>query len=157
MALKPDRQIDLYFNDFFGSATAERGVWVASTSGVNVASGVAADSAFQFVEVATNPSGRNFVGVLLNDIVNRDLSDTTMNRNKSEAQVGDKVAIGREGWFVTNKIAGASSIQPMAIAYAGPTGVFTTVQLLNGQSLTAVGHFMTRPDEQGYCKIVINP
>lgn len=157
MSLKPDRQINDYLNDFFMNATATRGIGLVSTSGTNVASGVAADSAYQSVEVATNPSGRYFVGVLLNDVVNRDLSDTQMNRNKSEAQIGDKVAIAREGWLVTNNVAAVSSIQPMAPAYLGATGIFTTVALLNGQSLTRVGQFATRVDEQGYVKLILNP
>ena len=87
MALKGDRyelQTDV---SFFMNEVAERGgcVTLASTS---TPSGVAMDSSANVVTYVTNPSGKVPLGILLNDMVNIDLTRQHINWHKDELQKG---------------------------------------------------------------------
>ena len=95
MALKPDRSIVGNQTDisYFYNSTAEKGeVLVFSTAG----SGAAMDDANAVVARPTaSPSGQIFAGILLNDVVNKDLTQTHLNYNKDEVQQGGKVTLLR--------------------------------------------------------------
>ena len=95
MALKSDRSIVGNQSDisYFYNSTAEKGeVLVFSTAG----SGAAMDDANAVVTRPTaNPSGQIFAGILLNDVVNKDLTQTHLNYNKDEVQQGGKVTLLR--------------------------------------------------------------
>ena len=87
MALKPDRIELLTDVSFFMSTTAERGGVVSAvtaTSGV----GVSMDDGNAVVAYAAVASGAKPVGVLLNDVVNLDLTRQHINWHKDETQVG---------------------------------------------------------------------
>ena len=95
MALKADRSIVGNQTDisYFYNSTAEKGeVLVFSTAG----SGAAMDDANAVVTRPTaTPSGERFAGIVLNDVVNKDLTQTHINFHKDEVQQGGKVTLLR--------------------------------------------------------------
>ena len=93
MALKPDRVELLTDISFFMNTTATRGGVV---SAVTAGSGVSMDDANAVVAYATNPSGAKPIGVLLNDVVNLDLTRQHINWHKDEIQKGGKVTVLRQ-------------------------------------------------------------
>jgi len=95
MALKVDRSIVGNQTDisYFYNSTAEKGeVLVFSTGG----SGAAMDDANAVVtRPSAAPSGERFAGIVLNDVVNKDLTQTHINFQKDEVQQGGKVSLLR--------------------------------------------------------------
>lgn len=154
MALKPHRYVLEYQNGFFMNSTASRGGVVVSATGTP-GSGAAMDNANQYCEYATLPSGRYPLGVLLNDFVNKDLTDNPLNAYLDEKQIGDKAAICKKGEVVTNLLSGATSaIIPGQPAYLGANG--TIASSGNPVQCPVVGRWMSRPDQDGYAKIDID-
>lgn len=157
MALKSDRheeQTDISF--FYNAGTATKGgVVVLDTT---TASGAALDQGVNRVRysgaVATNVP----VGILLNDVVNKDLTRTKLNEFKDEVQQGGKVTVLTKGWVVTNSI-DSVTVTPGQVAYASATnaGNLTNVAF-NAQASgnLAVGRFMTAKDSDGYAKVFVN-
>ena len=90
MALKADRhELDVDIS-FFMNETAERGQVVCiQTAG----SGAAMDQAGALVSIQGATGSVIPVGVLLNDVVNLDLTRQHINWHKDEVQKGGKVAI----------------------------------------------------------------
>jgi len=154
MALKPQRSSTINYNvQFFANAVADRGGIVCATTGTP-GSGAARDSANMTVEYAANPSGRYPIGLLLNDIVNKDLSQTWRNDFRYETQVGDKVPIATKGTFTTNALTGGTaSVIPGQPAFLGPTGTITATQPTGARQ---VGTFQSRVDEDGYFSVQID-
>lgn len=161
MALKPDRSSPTethYDISFFCNTVAEAGGVVCGPSGLGTAaSGSAMDSSSAVVEYAATPSGRYPIGVLLNNFVNKDLTQQTLNPYKSERQIGDKATVMTKGWVVTN-FAGAglsANILPGQTAYLGASGniIHNTVHPLYGAS---VGRFMSKVDQEGYFKVKVD-
>ena len=155
MALKPLQDVVQYTTDRFMNETATAGVIVVSATGV-AGSGQAMDSFSQLVTVAANPSGRFPAGVLLNNVVNKDLTQTSLSPLNGETQIGSKVTIARKGVLVTNALAAGSAtgILPGQPAYLGPTGTFSNTQLNSGYP--RVGTFDSRIDQDGYAKVQID-
>ena len=149
MALKPDR-IELLTNvSFFMNTTAERGgVVSAVTSG----SGVSMDDALAVVGYAAAASGAQPVGVLLNDVVNLDLTRQHINWHRDEVQVGGKVVVLRNGEVVTNML--VSGITPNAgdAAYVGDSGLIGT----SSSNAAKVGQFLSKKDADGYARVSVN-
>jgi len=183
MALKPDRQFtDGTDISFFMNETGEKGeVLVFSTAG----SGAAMDDANAVVTTPTaNPSGQRIAGILLNDVVNLDLTRQHINQHKDEVQLGGKVTLLRRGIITTNIIAtgGATSGTPTAGAPAYVCSrAFTAGGALVGQLTTTavedyggyllgapdsginvnreiyrVGTFLSTKDSDGYAKVDVN-
>lgn len=152
MALKPDRyhvQSDI---SYFMNEVAERGgVVVLSTAG----SGAAMDDSSALVTYAADPSGSLPVGVLMNDIVNLDLTRQHINRHKDEVQKGGKVTLWSKGDVVTDMIYPGLTIAVNDPAYLGPSGLLTNVAG-NEHSQPIVGVFKSIKDEDGYAKVSIN-
>lgn len=146
MALKPDRIEHLTDISFFMNTTAERG-GVASfvTGGV----GVAMDDADAIVEYTTSCSGVP-AGVLLNDVVNYDLTRQHINWHKDEVQVGGKVTLLRIGQVTTDLVDG----DPIAgdAAYVGPSGTIS----VDCASATKIGTFLSSKDADGFAKVSVN-
>ena len=112
MALKPDRVEHLTDLSFFLDEVAERGKFlIVSTAG----SGAAMDDSSAKAAVATG-SGKP-LGLLLNDVVNLDLTRQHINFHKDEVQKGSKVLILRRGTVVTNVIETGKSPTAGDIAY----------------------------------------
>jgi hypothetical protein len=148
MALKPDRIELLTDVSFFMNSTATRG-GVASvvTGGV----GVSMDDATAVVAYAAVASGAKPVGLLLNDVVDLDLTRQHINWHKDEVQVGGKVTLLRQGQVTTNLVAGTPVAG--ADAYVANNGVLSTVQ---AAGTVKVGQFLSAVDSNGYAKVSVN-
>lgn len=149
MALKSDRIELLTDVSFFMNTTAERGgVVSAVTSG----SGVAMDDANAVISYAAAASGAKPVGVLLNDVVNLDLTRQHINWHKDEVQVGGKVTVLRIGQVTTDRL--VSGISPTAgtDAYVGASGLIGT----SSTNAVKVGQFLSSVDADGYAKVSVN-
>jgi hypothetical protein len=149
MALKPDR-VEAYTDiSFFMNETGERGgVVVHSTAG----SGSAMDDANAVVEYAANQSGTNPAGLLLNDVVDLDLTRQHINFHKDEVQKGSKVTLLRQGFVVTDVVATGLDISAGDPAYYGTNGALTT----DSTNSVQVGRFLSDYDADGYVKVDIN-
>jgi hypothetical protein len=156
MALKADRHVETTDISFFYNAgTATRG-GVAIYDGNQLASGAAMDQGENLVKYATAVDTSIPVGILLNDVVNKDLTRTHLNQHKDEVQKGGKVTIMTRGTVVTNMITGTPT--PGALAYASTTG---TIGVSAGSTSIAsgnlcVGRWMSRKDSDGYAKLHVN-
>lgn len=149
MALKPDRHEDATDLSFFMNVTAERGIIVVhDTTG----SGAGMDDSTNNVVIPTGGvSGTQPAGLLLNDVVNNDLTRLHLNAHKDEVQLGGKVLLLRRGWVVTNKVTG--TITAGKPAYYNTSGVLQPTDPTNG---VRVGRFLTKADADGYAKVEIN-
>jgi len=149
MALKGDRVEHLTDISFFKSdAVAERGVIVAHSTG---SSGAAMDDAAALVaDVAAYEDEP--AGLLLNDVVNIDLTRQQYNANKDEMQLGGKVTLLRRGTVVTDQISGTPVIGSGAhFALDG------TLTCGNEQaSSVKVGRWLSVLDADGFAKVEIN-
>lgn len=151
MALKPDRVELLTDVSFFMNTTAERGGVVSvvtATSGV----GVSMDDANAVVAYASVASGARPVGVLLNDVVNLDLTRQHINWHKDEMQVGGKVTVLRQGQVTTNMLVAGTTPSAGADAYVGANGLIGT----SSTNAVKVGQFLSAKDSDGYVKVSVN-
>ena len=156
MALKADRhefQTDI---SFFMDETANRGECVVHVG--TTASGAAMDQGVNLVDSPAAIAENDIpVGILLNDVVDKDLTRTHLNHHKDEVQKGGKVTILRKGWVVTDQIAGTPAAGDRAfVDDAGAIGnqLFPATAVASGNLL--IGRFLTGKDEDGYCKVEIN-
>jgi hypothetical protein len=151
MALKPDRVELLTDVSFFMNTTAERGGVVSvvtATSGV----GVSMDDANAVVAYAAVASGAKPVGLLLNDVVNLDLTRQHINWHKDETQVGGKVTVLRVGQVTTNMLVANTTPSAGADAYVGANGLIGT----SSANAVKVGQFLSAKDTDGYVKVSVN-
>lgn len=139
--------------EYFMNETATAGhivVHVTSSSGT----GGMMDDADALVKLADNAngSGETPAGMLLQDVVNLDLTRQHINQYKRESQVGGKVRIARGGVFTVNTF--ATGYQPAP----GDALYFTTNGQLTNTSTnsTQVGRALGSIDSDGYAKIEIN-
>lgn len=157
MALKADRSVEATDISFFYDAnTATRG-GVACLTTTNEASGAAMDQGANTITYKTGASTDVPVGILLNDVVNKDLTRTHLNEHKDEVQQGGKVTIMSRGWVVTNNITGNPSAGDLAFVDTTTAGnlVPGPVNPANSGNLM-VGRFMTNQDSDGYAKLFVN-
>jgi len=158
MALKPDRielQTDIsYFMNNSTTSTIERGgVASISTGG----SGVAMDDSSAVVAYATTASGCKPVGVLLNDVVNIDLTRQHINWHKDEVQGGGKVTLLQVGQITTDRVVGSPTAG--AAAYVGASGNFSATPPSDAgteDEAYRVGRFLSAKDADGYAKVAVN-
>jgi hypothetical protein len=151
MALKPDRIELLTDVSFFMNTTAERGGVVSAvtaTSGV----GVSMDDGNAVVAYAALASGAKPVGVLLNDVVNLDLTRQHINWHKDETQVGGKVTLLRQGQVTTNLLVADTTPSAGADAYVGASGYIGT----SATNAVKIGQFLSAKDTDGYAKVSVN-
>ena len=153
MALKADRnELDVDIS-YFMNETAERGqIVVISTAG----SGAAMDQAGALVTVAAASTTNIPVGVLLNDVVNLDLTRQHINWHKDEVQKGGKVAILKKGSVVTDQIEGTPTAGALAFLDDADTGKFAVAGSVADTKYSPVGRFMSTKDEDGYAKVEVN-
>jgi len=151
MALRPDRDEHLTDLSFFMNETAERGILVVASS---QGSGAAMDDSSAAVKIgavgaiATDDP----VGVLLNDVVNLDLTRQHINFAKDEMQQGGKVLLLRIGTVVTDQISGAITLgDPAHFMGAGQLCSATA----NSNS-PVIGRWLSKKDADGYAKVAIN-
>ena len=150
MALRPDRnelQTDL---SFFMNETAERGLVVIHSS---QGSGAAMDDSSAAVAIPGNGDhAKHPAGLLLNDVVNLDLTRQHINFAKDEVQQGGKVLLLRRGFVVTDQISG--SITLGELAYFHTNGQLTSATAYSGS--TSVGRWLSKKDADGFAKVDIN-
>jgi len=147
MALKADRIEALSDISFFMNTVAERGGVV---SVVTAGSGVSMDDANAVVAYAATVSGSKPLGILLNDVVNYDLTRQHINWHKDEVQVGGKVALLRQGQVTTNMVTGSPSAG--VDAYVGVSGLVGT----SSTNSVKIGQFLSSKDADGYVKLSVN-
>jgi hypothetical protein len=148
MALKSDRyelQTDISF--FYNAGTATRGGVVCHD--VTAGSGASMDQGVNLVKYATSGVP---VGVLLNDVVNKDLTRTHLNQHKDEVQKGGKVTVLRKGYVVTSNVDGTPVAGSGAYASTSSAGNIT---MATNQG-PKIGAFLTSKDADGYCKVEVN-
>jgi hypothetical protein len=152
MALKGDRWEFKTDISYFCSDVTERGVVLAfSTSG----SGAALDQTLAVVALPGTGATAALkpAGLLLNDIVNVDLTRYKLNPYKDEMQKGGKCTLLQRGWVVTDQIAGG--VTPVAgdPAYLAPLGKITN-SATGGPP--RVGTFLSAKDEKGFAKVEVS-
>lgn len=149
MALKPDRVEHLTDLSYFMNETASRGIVVVHDTG---GSGAAMDDSAALVKVpSAGVSGTKPAGLLLNDVVNIDLTRQHLNYHKNEVQKGGKVLLLRRGTVVTDAVSGSPTVG--ADAYYNVAGQLTATVVANS---TKVGRFLSSKDADGYAKVDIN-
>jgi hypothetical protein len=115
------------------------------------------DDSNAVVSYAATTSGCKPVGVLLNDVVNLDLTRQHINWHKDEVQVGGKVTLLQVGQVTTNLVTGTPSAG--AAAYVGASGYFSASAPADGTTEDAVykvGRFLSSKDADGYVKVAVN-
>ena len=154
MALKADRhELDTDISFFYNEGTAERGgVVVLDTVG----SGAALDQAGAKVKYAVATNALFPVGILLNDVVNLDLTRQHINWHKDEVQKGGKVTVLKKGGVVTNLIAGTPAAGLGAFVDDGTAGYIATAAEVADGKYIQIGRFMSTKDEDGYAKVEVN-
>jgi hypothetical protein len=156
MALKADRyelQTDISF--FYNAEAVTRGGVVVHDS--TTASGAAMDQGVNLVKYKAAVGTDVPVGILMNDVVNKDLTRTHLNEHKDEVQKGGKVTILRKGYVVTNNITGTPNVGDIAYADRTTAGNITTdAESAAASGNLAIGRFLTDKDEDDYCKVEIN-
>jgi hypothetical protein len=149
MALKSDRIEALSDISFFMNTVAERGGVV---SVVTAGSGVSMDDANAVVAYASTVSGSKPLGVLLNDVVNYDLTRQHINWHKDEVQVGGKVTLLRQGQVTTNMLVNGTTPSAGVDAYVGVSGLIGT----SSTNSVKIGQFLSSKDADGYVKLSVN-
>jgi hypothetical protein len=116
------------------------------------------DSSANVVTYVANPSGKVPIGILLNDMVNIDLTRQHINWHKDEVQKGGKVTILRKGYVLTNRISTSGTPAAGDKAYVADSGLISTSAraLTLDAGAVAVGRFLTAKDSDGYAKVEIN-
>ena len=153
MALKGDRfEGEHDIKRFMNEVAEAGGIATLSTAG----SGAALDQSANLVTYAAQPSGKSPVGVLLGDMVNKDLTKTHLNQHKHETQKGGKVVLLKRGYVTTNMIYPTQSPAGGDKAYVGNSGYFTNVGPNSLNAGRYVGEFETSKDEDGYASIYVN-
>ena len=158
MALKSDRnelQTDI---SFFMNEAATRGLVVSMSTG---GSGSALDQGTALV-TATVASGKPPMGILLNDMVDIDLTRQHLNQHKDEIQKGGKVTILRKGWVVTNSltcttdpVAGQAAFITTG-GFISHSGTQNAVADQSGTTTSVIGVFLSAKDQDGYAKVEID-
>jgi hypothetical protein len=149
MALKPDRIEHKTDVSFFMNTTAERGGVV---SVVTAGSGVAMDDANAVVGYSATVSGAKPVGLLLNDVVDLDLTRQHINWYRDEVQKGGKVTLLRQGQVTTNMIVSGATPSAGDDAYVGVSGLVGT----SSTNSVKIGQFLSAKDADGYAKVSVN-
>ena len=157
MALKSDRSVlDTDISFFMNEAATRGGIASVSTGG----SGAAMDQGEALVTYAALPSGAVPVGLLLNDMVNIDLTRQHLNQHKDEVQKGGKVTLLRKGYVVTSNLEGTSPSagDPAYVAHSGNLAAsdLSSDDTDDDGSTRLVGRFLSGVDQDGYAKVYID-
>ena len=155
MALSGDRYEVIQDITFFMDQVAERGGCVTQ---LTAGSGASLDQAANEVSYTAAPSGYTPMGLLLNDVVDLDLTRQHINFHKNEVQKGGKVTILREGWVVTNMIYPGLTPAAQDLCYVSLSGYLNTTAEADESSAVSsqpIGRFETTLDEDGYVKVYV--
>ena len=147
MALKSDRyelQTDISF--FYNEGVATRGGVVVHDT---VGTGAAMDQGVNLVKY--DVAGGVPVGILLNDVVDKDLTRTHLNVYKDEVQKGGKVTLLQIGQVTTSNIESSAAPSAGSGAFVAANGNIST----SGTG-ARVGVFLSSKDSDGFAKVAIN-
>lgn len=158
MALKGARYEAITDISYFMNEVATRG-GIASVS--TAGSGAAMDQSAALVTYAASTSGATPRGMLLNDMVNLDLTRQHLNQHRDEVQQGGKVTLGIKGWWVTNMVVGTPGVDDYAVltssGYIMPlTKANYAANSWNKAVNPLVGKFWSQLDEDGYAKVFVD-
>ncbi len=148
MALKSDRyelQTDISF--FYNAAATTRGCVVCH--GGTAGTGAAMDQGANLCAKSASSSAK-VLGILLNDVVDKDLTRTHLNQYKDEVQKGGKVTILRKGYVVTSDVTGTPAAGDVAYQCETTAGNVAT------SGTNVVGAFLSAEDADGYAKVEVN-
>ena len=95
------------------------------------------------------------VGLLLNDVVNKDLTRTHLNQHKDEVQKGGKVTVLRKGYVVTSNLTGTPAAGDPAYACHVTAGNIRP-DSPGSSGVLQIGRFLSSKDEDGYAKVEVN-
>jgi hypothetical protein len=150
MALKPDRYHVESEIGFFCNDVVNRGVILAFGSS---GSGVSLD---QTQAIAALPgatvSGLKPLGVLMNDMVNIDLTKFHLNFYKDTMPVGGKCTLWKKGWVVTDQVFPGNTPVAGDTAFLAPSGTVANTVINFGAQ---VGRFLSAKDEKGFVKLEV--
>jgi len=156
MALKADRYEKATDISHFYSAGAVTRGGVVVLDNVN-ASGAAMDQAANKVKYKQATPSDVVRGILLNDVVDKDQTQTHLDIYKNEVPLNGKVTILTEGYVVTNKITGTPAPGDPAYADSATAGNLTnTADDAEASGNLRVGRFDTNKDADGYAKVSVN-
>lgn len=154
MALKGDRQVDSVTIDYFFNGTAEAGVTVCKAT---AGSGIAMDAVENVAYVASSASGQVPLGVLLQEVVNIDLSRQHINWHKDQAASGDKVTILTKGWVVTDQVEQANAGSGAELSANGKLRSSPQRKSVEQEHVNpTVGRFRSNKDQFGFAKVYID-
>ena len=148
MALKPDR-IELPDGSrikYFMNEVADRGCIVL----LDAPGGAGMDSPDATVSLPAGPSGAP-AGVLMNDVVELNLTRQHINEQQDQVQVGNKVALLKRGLVRTNALKSGDTPEAGEAAHFHTDGEFTTTTTSD-----RVGTFVGPPDDEGYVEVEVN-
>lgn len=151
MALKPDRyhvesEIGYYCND-----VVNRGVILGFGSS---GSGAALDQTAAIASLpGANVSGVKPLGMLMNDMVNVDLTKFHQNWYKDQMPVGGKCTLWKKGWVVTDQVFPGATPVAGDPAFLAASGTIHNVVTNLGAK---VGTFLSAKDEKGFAKVELN-
>lgn len=157
MALKTDRStLDTDISFFMNEVATRGGIASQSTAG----SGASMDNGAALVTYKAVPSGAVPVCLLINDMVNIDLTRQHLNQHKDEVQKGGKVTLLRKGYVVTNNIQGTLP-SGGEVAFLAHSGNVAIADVSNDDSdatgsKLVVGKFLSGADEDGYAKLYVD-
>lgn len=149
MALKPERYFVADDISFFMNEVAERGGFVSLSTG---GSGTAMDQGVALCTYAASQSGKTPLGLLMQDMVSKDLTQMHINFYKDEVPLGSKVQMWTQGTVVTNMVYPGLTPAAGGTAYLGPSGLVQTTNV-NSVATPVVGKFLSSKDADGYVKI----
>ena len=157
MALRPDRDEHLTDLSFFMNEAAQRGIIVvADTAG----SGAAMDNANAVVKIPVSHTADvesgNPAGLLLNDVVNLDLTRQHINYAKDEMQLGGKVLLLRRGTVVTDMISGTPTVGERAYFWLNGQLCGHSDAVSMAVSGAQIGRWLSTQDPDGFAKVAID-
>ena len=106
----------------------------------------------QGVNLVTTSTSATPLGILLNDVVDKDLTRTHLNQHKDEVQKGGKVTVLRKGYVVTDKVDNPGGVTVGATAYQSAD----VAGNIASSGTVAIGNFLGTADADNYLKVEVN-
>ena len=153
MALKGDREIIETDITLTCESVTERGVALVYRT---VGSGIAIGNSAGKAELVVNPSGSKVAGLLLNDVVDIDVTRFRLCPHKDERLVGSRSTLLRKGRVTTNKVTGTPTSG--ATAYLALNGNLTPTRSATGGIVATpkVGVFAGAKDQDGFAAVDVD-
>lgn len=148
MSLKPDRIRTEEDLSFYMNEVGEAGQVVVIA---DVGTGAAMDDVDQTVEITATVANADVAGILMQDVVDIDLTKHHLNRHDGSVQKGGKVTVLRRGQITTDKI--DNTVTAAGPAYLAAGGLLSTTQASNAPQ---VGYFVSAQDADGFVRVSVS-